>query len=209
MAVTAKIKVQLMANDLVVAESESAALWQAVFRAIEEDKPLEKPDDSDTAGRAKGSEHDLLRAPPGGHQSGTAVGRFAKELGIGAEVVEGACGPSTDAPYIHLDKHCWEKLKKNTGARGPTAVTPVVLAATLLVLWWKRAGNEGQPSMSDVAPVLSTIDLEPFNLKRSIDNCRWLQVRNGTISLNPARTSNAIAVAKAYCTQQKVEQSDA
>ena len=207
MAVTAKIKVQLLANEVIVAESDSAALWHAVFRAIEEDKPLIIPGASPDGDKKK-HESELPGSARESERPGTAIGRFAQELGVSTEVVEGACSPTTQAPYIHLDKHCWEKLKKNTGARGPTAVTPVVLAATLLVLWWKRAKIEGQPSMSDVGPVLASIDLEPFNLKRSIDNCRWLQVRNGAISLNPARTSNAIAVAKAYCTQQKVEQGE-
>lgn len=201
MAVTARLKVQLLANDVVVAESDSSALWHSVLQAMEVDEPI-------ASGHSRAREQveekpkKQVSPRPGG---ASPIGSFAGELQLEPAVVEGACGPTADSPHIHLDKHHWEALRKNTGERGPRAIAPAVLVATLLVLWWKHAGKDGSPTISEVTPVLSTIHLPAFNVKRSLENCKWLQLRGKAISLNPSKTSSALAVARAYCAQQPLE----
>src|SRR5690348_5293760 len=122
MTVKAQLKVQLLANDVVIAESESSALWQAILRAIEGGEPLQPPEMSRPA---PAEVKNPSVSPPPARESDTgadSVAMFANDLRLSRAVVEGACGPSADAPYIHLDRHCWESLRRNTAERGPTAV---------------------------------------------------------------------------------------
>jgi hypothetical protein len=199
MAVKAQLRVQLLANDVVIAESESSELWQSVLRAIERDRPL------DEDGHGEIGEVAAVKPRESERPANDGLQQLARELRVERAVIEGACAPSAEAPYIHLDKHHWEALRRNTPERGVLAISPVVLAATLLVLWWRCAGKSGVPSVSDVKPVLDTLHLPAFNVNRSLENCRWLQVRGKSVALNPSRTSSAIAVARAYCLQQAVE----
>jgi hypothetical protein len=205
MAVTAALKVQLLANDVIVAESDSSALWHSVFQAMENDETLASPASRGRSQDDAEPESAAPNAPRGRPSSDGLLDGFVKELQLDPAVVEGACGPSREAPYIQLDKHHWESLRKNTGERGPKALAPAVLAATLLVLWWKHAGQDGSPTISDIAPILGTIHLPAFNVRRSLENCRWLQLRGKAISLNPSRTSSAVTVARAYCRQLPLE----
>lgn len=198
MAVKAILKIQLLADDVVVAESESPTLWYTILQAMQNDAT-----GLPTVPTAVGGGVSTPHAPSRSETSGRAsIESFAAELGLESPLVEGACAPTGVAPYIHLDRHHWEALRRNTGERGPKALAPAVLAATLLALWWKHAGQSGSPTIGDVTPVLETIRLSTLNLKRSLDNCRWLQLRGKAISLNPARTSAAVAVVRAYCLQQ-------
>lgn len=197
MVLKAALKVQLLANDVVVAESDSASLWHSVLQAMDRDEPLKN---SDARRERAGG---VAREPLAHRPAGDGISLLARDLGVDSAVVEAACGPTASAPYIHLDRHHWEALRKNTGERGPKAVAPAVLAATLLALWWKHAGQEGAPTISDLTPVLNTISLPAYNVKRSLDNCRWLQLRGKSIALNPSRTSWAITVARAYCMQEE------
>ena len=132
------------------------------------------------------------------------VEAFAAAVDVTVYQVTGACSPSTATPYLHLDQHCWEALKKNTPIKGPGSVSPTTLAATLLVLWMERLGPT-KPTVENVDAVLNTIDLEDRNAVRAVKNCQWLQYRDGTILFNPAQRSRAIAIAKAYCTKQPPE----
>ena len=85
-------------------------------------------------------------------------------------------------------------------SRGPNAVGAVVLALTLLVLWKDKAGL-GSTAMKEATAVLDTIGVTAKNPTRSINNCEWLQIRNNSVVLNPAETSKALTVAKAYCSK--------
>jgi hypothetical protein len=201
MVVKARLKVQLLADDVIVAESDSSILWQSVLQAMDGDPPLKPLDVPPPLEAPLESPADMGSQRPGSD----AIGNLARDLKIDRALVEGACGPTLDVPYIHLDRHHWESLKKNTAERGPTAIPGVILAATLLVLWWRSAGKTGTPSIGDITPVLHTLHLSAFNLKRSVENCRWLQLRGASIALNPSRFSSAVAVARAYCLQQPVE----
>ncbi|MGA7748710.1 MAG: hypothetical protein WCA63_01050 [Gallionella sp.] len=196
MTVKAKLTIILKANDTVVAEIDDSNLWQQVLSAVNSGKQLNvdsTPDSHQSANQKGGI--DRLGV------TSSDLSRFADELGVSQAVVKGACGPTTGSPFIHLDKHHWEALKKSTPERGAKAVGSVVLAATLLVLWKEKA-ELGVTTMKEVTSVLDTIGVPAQNASRSIDNCEWLQLRSGSIVLNPAQTSKAIAVAKAYCMKE-------
>jgi hypothetical protein len=201
-SVKAKLRIHLLANDVVVAESDDASLWTKILQVIE-------GGDADAIGDAKKTLKSTPAVPDpfvkSKGVSGNPLGRLAAEIGVGVEALEGACAPSAEAPFIHLDKHCWEALKKHTGERGRGAVNGPVLAATLLVLWSQHSGSSLQVSTAEIPPVLSTIKLPANNIARSINNCEWLRLTGSKISLNPAKTSKAIAVLKAYCSGTAVE----
>ena len=126
---------------------------------------------------------------------------LAQHLSVGPATVQGACSPTKTAPYMQLDLHCWEIMKKQLPQRGPTAVSPIVAAATLLALWFQRAGL-GNPTQAQAKQVLATINLTDPNASRSIQNTSWLQGRaGGQIVLNPAEISKAIKLAKCFCSK--------
>ena len=189
MAVKADLKIILQANEVIVAESNDQQLWQKVLAAI-------------NAGATKVGNTDV--ASDFGADTGDFIGpsdlvsNFSKYLDITNEEAIGSCDPSTDPPYIHLDNHHWENLKKNTPARGSKAISATVLALTLLVLWKKIAGLDG-PTLKEAKDVRNTISAGDKNPLRAVKNCEWLQERNSHIRLNPSQTSKAILIAKAYC----------
>jgi hypothetical protein len=200
-SVKAKLTITLKADETVVAETEDAGLWQRVLIAIN-----------------KGS-HDLAegyekqRSPESGVEEqgggrrasdagGDAVERFATQLGVRREELEGACAPSEEEPFLHLDVHCWEEFKRQVPSAGRAAMSPIVLAATLLTLWFRAAGL-GNPTQAQAQGVLRTIGVEDKNPSRGIQRAEWLQSRpGGAILLNPAQVSRAFGIAKAFCTKQ-------
>ena len=203
MAVTAKLKIQLFANDVLVAESEDDALWQKVLAAMHGGGATELEEEEEgTQDGVVTAVRKRTRSPKG---NGGVEG-FADQLGVESDVLVGACGPSTEAPYIHLDAHFWEALKQNTPPRGAKAVAAINLAGTLLCLWFKHAGIEGRPTQTQAKAVLATVGVQENNPTRSLGNCEWLQSRGGGIQINPAKQSKAVAVARAYCAQTPVEQ---
>lgn len=196
MSLKAKLHVKLLADDVVVAESNDEHLWRRVLAAIQGVGTRQDPDDGKE--EEIGESKEQARRPSGG------VKAFAKELGISVDELEGACAPGNEPPYLHLDVHCWEEFKKNTPSRGRNSVAAISLAATLLALWFKHAGIEGRSTQTQAKAVLDTIGLTEPNPSRSIKNAEWLQSRGGGILINPARQSRAIAVAKAYCTRKPI-----
>jgi hypothetical protein len=92
-------------------------------------------------------------------------------------------------------------MKKQLGKRGPTAVSAIVAAATLLGLWFQKA-ELGNPTQAQAQGVLGTINITDKNASRSIQNTSWLQGRSGgQIVLNPAEISRAVRLAKCFCTK--------
>lgn len=207
MTVKASLKIVLMANDVEIAESEDKLLWQSVFAAINQGV-----NQIPTAPAPPGA--GAVPPPPGGKvespsfASGGADGlsKFARELGIVPDVIEGALAPSLEAPYIHLDPHCWEALKKNTPPRGAQSIAPIALAGTVLALWFKHAGIDGIPTSKQCQAVLKTIHTSDKNAARSLKNTEWLQTRGNGIVVNPAQRSRAVAVTVAYCTKSPIAQ---
>lgn len=194
--IKAKLKIVLKANETVIAESSDPILWQNVLVAI--NTPSEGSTNDNLENFGQSDKGGLLSAKG-------PVQELAKEIGVSVEFLEGACSPSNSAPFIHLDKHHWEALKKVTPSRGPKAISPCALAATLLVLWKEKA-KLGDSTIMDSQKVLETIGLRDKHASRSINNCEWLQLRKKAIFINPAQTSKAITLAKAYCTKELKKQ---
>lgn len=191
MAVKASLKIQLFANDVLVAESEDEQLWRKVLAAIQqggESSELTGFDDEDIGG------------------GGKATGARALADAIGATQVQvaGACDPTTVSPYLHLDAKCWEAFRKNTPDRGRGAISPSQMVATLLCLWFKHGNLEGRPTQAQTLEVLDGIGVKDGNASRSIKNCAWLQTRSDGLQINPAETSQAERVAIAFVTKNKL-----
>lgn len=188
MSFKAELKVILKANDTVVAESVDPDLWQKVLTAISSGESANKEFSEDPKVNKK---KDVFKEID--KNDSDKLKKFAQELEIDEKLLVGACSPETKLPFIHLDKHHWEAISKNKGK-----IANMVIAATLLVLW-KDSANLGDTLSKEVAAVLNTIGVTQKNPTRSINNCEWLQLRNGKIIINPAKTSQAIKLAKAYC----------
>ncbi|WP_299981887.1 hypothetical protein [Desulfobacula sp.] len=198
MAVKASLKIILMADDTVVAESDDAILWQNVLVAINSGNSL--VEQTITSGGTTNSGSDIDSQSDNGQPEET-IACFAKELDISIECLQSACSPKAEPPYIHLDKHYWEALKTALPKRGTKAIADVIIAATILILW-KDSANLGKTALKEATAVLKTLEVSANNPTRSITNCEWLQIKKGNIVLNPALTSKAINVAKAYCLKQ-------
>jgi hypothetical protein len=190
MAVKARLGIQLYADSVLVAESDDHELWRKVFAAIQTGKAVVAEDESDDRNTASAK---------GTLGPDRPIAAFATELGVSEEELVGACGPTMQPPFIHLDQRYWEALRTRTGSRGIDAIAPVALAATLLAMWFKHGQIEGSPTVQHCQAALATIGLRDQNAARSLRNADWLQTRNGTVLINPAQWSQAVRIAKAYC----------
>ena len=208
MSIKATLRVVLLANEITVAESADAELWQNTLSKITGRRE----------GATDGAEFPCEEKKPKEHQSPTMTiavepavsvgfcdfGTFSDELQLDPLTVQGACDPSIEPPFIHLDVRAWQEFRRNTPLRGNTSIPPIVLAATLLVLWF-RSKQLGTVTISQAQAVLNTIDTRDKNPARGLRNCDWLQTRDDTIKLNPSRFDEAIEVARAYCSRQPLE----
>lgn len=204
MAVKAKLKVRVLADDVVIAESEDPAFWQSVLSAIHSESasiPVAKPAPPTEA----------TPTPPtplrNRHDHGGVAG-FAEALGLDPDAVQGACAPEESPPYMHLDHHYYEAFRRNTPRRGRSAIPNVTLAGTLLALWFKHAKLENGVEVGHIQQVLQNLSVDGPNAARSLKNCPWLQYRSSRVSLNPAKISDAVAVARAFCAQQPVSEAE-
>src|SRR6266850_4249996 len=189
MAVKAQLSVQLFADAVLVAESDDQELWRNVFAAIQTGKAaIADEEERQVAGHSRKA---LV--------SDSEVAAFAAEVGVTEAELVGACRPQGQTPFIHLDQRYWEALRDRTGSRGIDAVAPASLAATLLSMWFKQVEIAGSPTVQQCQEVLMTIGLRDQNAARSLRNADWLQTRNGTVQINPARWSHALRIVKAYC----------
>lgn len=215
MTVKASLRVLLLANEVTVAESDDPSLWQYNLAAITGGR---LPPESHPGGKTLPPTQGVLRPPDrqadaqhtndrngNGGAAGGGIERFAEQLRVDIAVLEAACDPSSEPPYMHLDLRAWQEFKRNTAARGTSSVPPVVMAATLLVLWFPIA-SLGAVTINQAQAVLGTIDARDKNPARGLRNCNWLQTRDDVIRLNPTRFNMALAVARAYCNQQAIEE---
>ncbi len=209
MTVKASLQIVLKANDVIVAESDDAALWQQTLAAITGGKlsvaPAVASRDEVAVGRATYNGDSPRDTQERLNWPTDALDRFAHELRLDVVVVQAACDPGAEHPFMHLDVRTWEEFKRNTPARGYNSVPPVVLAATLLSLWFRQA-QMGQVTIGQAQAVLNTIGLRDKNPVRGLRNCEWLQARDDVIKLNPARYTQALAVARAFCSRQTIEE---
>jgi hypothetical protein len=196
--VKAKLTVTLKADEVLVAEIEDAALWQSVLNAIHSGNTTV------TLGGAVPEKHGGLAGRTNGGtglEANEPLDRLAQEVGLDPPVVEGACAPTSTAPYMQLNKHNWEALRKQLPQRGPLAISPIVLASTLLALWFSTAGL-GNPTQAQVLAVLKGIGVEDHNPSRGIRRATWLIPRgNGQVQLNAAEVSTAVRITKAFCSK--------
>ncbi len=206
MAIKAVLKIVLHAGDTIVADSEDAALWHRVLAAIHEgSRPpatahatLPNHAAADQLHPAADPARDRPDADPPAAAPDEALARFARQLGLGMDTVRRACSPSKRPPYLHLDRAAWLAMKEVTPPRGPGSLPRAVVAATLLVLWF-RCAELGGPTVKMVHAVLRTIDVRDKNAARVVREARWLHARGEAIVLNTANGSRALALAKAFC----------
>jgi hypothetical protein len=182
--------VKLFAGDTLVDQSVDAALWQRVLSEIRGIAPVRPPAPMVDA---------VLGADVG--NADAAITAFAKSVELTPDEIVGSLDPTSQSPFIRLNSHDWEALKRNTPSKGPGSVGPSVLAATALVLW-QRHGGIGDITLPTVRASISTIDLDDPNAGRSIGNCDWLQNRSNRITLNPSRLSAARRLLRAYCRRE-------
>lgn len=193
MSTNPKLKIALYAGEIEVASSTDNAIWIATMAAI---TGVQAPPSmgTDIKESTQTTSKDRSERPL------SSLGKFAAELDVSVEALQGACSPTATAPFIHLDHKYWESLKQNTPPRGVGSVPGVVLAATLLLLW-----NRHEPLSKITGPmcdaVMATIGHTEKNRARSLRGCEWIQVREDGLRLNPASVPQAIKLAKAYVTK--------
>jgi len=193
MALRARLKLTLTADDVIVAETEDPQIWQAAFLAIQGDASALTPSQDEDA---------TVEWVP--EEERVAIKALAKELRVEVSDLMAACHPRPIPPYIFLSKHHWEAFKRNTPERGRNAVSNAVLALTLLLLWAEKA-HVGRITTRDGYAVLRAISTRDEHASRAIENCPWLQTGMGGVHLNPEAISKAIAVARAFCLRQAPE----
>jgi hypothetical protein len=188
----AKLRIILKADATVVEDVENPELWQQVLAAIHQNSP-EFSGNQETSGASNPIINRLDT------QRNSPLVQFAKTIGVSQQDLIGAVDPSLEAPYLNLDDHCWEAMKKQTPKRGPGAISPTALAGTLLSLWFKEAGL-GHPTQGQALEVLDTIGIKDVNASRSVKKVPWLQARSGGVMvLNPAQISKATGIARSFC----------
>jgi len=193
MAITARLKLILKADNVIVAESEDPEIWKAAFEAIQVglgEGGLRKADD------------ELSEWVP--EEERVAIRSFAAELGIKVKDVLASCHPRVIPPYLFLNRRHWEAFKRQTPERGRNSVSNAVLATTLLLLWAEKI-NLDRVSLRDGMDVLRAISASDEHASRAIENCSWLQRSTGRVAINPEEISKALAVARAFCLQQAPE----
>jgi hypothetical protein len=187
MAVKANLKIILQADDTIVAESEDQILWQKILIAINTGNyQLDDKSDDEEIVEEKNvySNKDLISS-------------FSKYLEIQPEYIKAAFSPISESPYIHIDKHYWESIRKSLPSRGATSIPEVVIAGTILLLW-KEFAKLGDTNPKEVTKVLSILGVTAKNPTRSFQNCEWLQLRNNKLYINPVETSKAKELVKSF-----------
>ena len=195
MALRAKLRLVLMADEVTIAETDDPQIWQAAFQAIQ----------GDTSSLSRNEGEEIEWVP---EEERVAIRALAKELDIEVADLMGACHPRPIPPYIFLSKHHWEAFKRNTPERGRNAVSNAVLALTLLLLWAEKT-HVDRITTRDGYAVLRAISARDEHASRAIENCPWLQTGMGGVQINPEHISRAIAVARAFCLKQVPDVQDA
>ena len=194
----AKLAVVLKADEVVVAESHDALLWQRVLRAINSGLSEFSEGKARQGGDELNDQNDEQESSDP-RDTSSPIGKFAKQLGLSVSAVKGACDPSTAEPYLQLDMHNWSAVKTQLPPRGTSALNPIVVASTLLGLWFRAAGL-GNPTQAQAQRVLATISVQDKNPSRGVKAAPWLQPRaGGQVVINAAQVERAILLAKCFC----------
>lgn len=206
MTIKARLRVQLHADTVLVAETEDDALWRAVLTAIQGGQSQLAPHPSHAAATlAERPSSGSIAALPerAGVQADAsleddAVAKLAHELSVSSDALQGALGPEGTSPFLRLDVKSWEAFKKAHPVRGRNAISSAVVVSTLLCLWFKHGGLGRRPTQKEAHDVLAELGERDANASRSIKNCEWLQTRPDGLLINPAKYSSAVAVARAF-----------
>ena len=199
--IKARLTIELKADEVAVAESHDPVLWQQVLAAISAAGDPEKTGPEKLGSEPSRKLDNLVQLAHIGAPSPVAA--LSKELGVTVEKLSGAISPSENAPYLHLDVHVWAAWARNYPTRGPTSISNTALAATLLVLWFRKA-NLGTATVEQAQAVLQTAHVIGTNPIRSVRNCKWLQLRGeNQILVNPAKVGQAVELARAFCSSEK------
>jgi hypothetical protein len=191
MAVKSTLKVVLMADDTVVAESDDPGLWQNVLSKLYSSK-----NGGGTACSTQDGEQDDTKVLSQ-RSSDSAISKLASALDVTEEQLIGACRPRCEEPYLTIDLHAWEKYKKGTPARGRCAVGATAVVGTLLALWTHQA-DLADPSLAQASKVLTRLGARDSYPRRTLKNCEWLQLDGDRIKVNPANISSAKRLARAF-----------
>ena len=197
----ARLVVVLKADEVVVAESDDALLWQRVLKAINSGASDLRSEAQERTEAARENNVAALRDAGLDGQGGDRLADFAGQLGLPVNLVKGACDPSESEPYLHLDMHNWSAVKSQLPKRGALALSPIVVASTLLGLWSRVAGLPN-PTQAQAQKVLATINVIDKNPSRGIKGATWLQARaGGQVLINAAHIERAILLGKCFCSK--------
>jgi hypothetical protein len=198
MSVKAKLSVILKADEVEVASSEDAELWQQVLLAITGAKPMVTPSQS-AAGMSAATP--VTAATVGGSNGTDPLSRMATAIGVEGPLLQGACSPVVDAPFMTLDAHRYEAMRKALPERGGKAISNIQIAGTLLGLWFYYAGL-GNVTQAQAQAILEPLGKRDPNPGRGIANAHWIQSRaGGQLAINPAEISVATKIAECFCTK--------
>jgi hypothetical protein len=202
----AAMSVVLKANNVVVAEVDDPILWNEVFSAINLGNSRLAPTVPPAAAVVQApsglpAADPVVAAAVANTPAIEPINKLAKEIGVSLDVLVAACEPMSTEPYARLDIHHWEKMKKDLPVRGPKAMPPIVLTATILCLWNRHAGF-GSVTQAQAQSVLGGLGVRDNNPGRGLSGCDWLQQKpGGVVALNPAKVSKAICVMSCFCNQ--------
>jgi len=196
MSVKAKLCVILKADEVEVASSEDSDLWQNVLLAITGVKPMTPRAEQSAPPAAP-----TPGMPPAATDGTSPLSKMAAAIGVEVRLLEGACSPSTEAPFMTLDAHRYEAMKKALPARGEKSISNIQLAGTLLGLWFYYAGL-GNVTQSQAQMILDPLGKRDPNPGRGIANAHWIQTRaGGQFAINPAEITVATTIAQCFCSK--------
>ena len=227
MGLKANLRIKLYADDNFVAEIDGAPLmlWQQLLAHSEGTPPpatatanthvahtaLPKTQEAGVPEPYSATEY-VVEQPPQSLQqaSDLAIQKLASDIEVSVDAVVSAFDPSDTAPYISLEHKYWEAFRGNAPKRGPLAVSPIAIAATLLALWKMHSKKDFSINAALIAAVLKGIDVEAQNVKRSLNNSDWLKLRqDGEVVLIPDNMKKARAAARAFCIKQPIQNTNA
>lgn len=212
------LKVQLLANNQIVAQSEDQGLWLDVMAVISGNRESlahgRQGHGTGGGGTPGGSSGGEARNAGGGRAATPAaeeeedddgatpqVRAFATSLGVTAAELVTACSLGDKAPFMHLDHDCWTDMKTNTPVRGRNSISNIAAAGVLLALW-NRQRKVANPSTEEVAAVLDTAGIKDDHVHRGLRNSEWLQLKGNEVTLRATMVPGAKEFAKKFCSRQ-------
>lgn len=225
MGLKANLRIKLYADDNFVAEIDNAPLmlWQQLLAHSEGTPPPSAPTTNPpttqtalpqtpeaTPEAYHTAEYVVEQSPQPPQAAGSAIQKLASDIEVSVDAVVSAFEPSDVSPYISLEHKYWEAFRSNAPTKGHFAISPIAAAATLLALWKMHSKKDFSVNSGLISAVLKGINVEAQNVKRSLNNSDWLKLRqDGEVVIIPDNMKKARAVAKAFCTKQPIQNTNA